>query len=168
MDGLGLASSPGGAQFDFVETLDSRLTSSTAAAPGANVSWLSLVRVGRSLTIGGISVVITNQGDNIDVGIYELVGSTYTLRASSGSTSCPATGLQRIALTTSFTMQPGTNYYLAVSANGATLQMSRATIATAGANAFNNKSLQKTSNFPLANFTSPSVVTTTYWLGAGA
>lgn len=136
-------------QFDFVQTFDPRASVLATGTLTANKANLSLVRVGKPVTVNGITFYVAAASGNADVGVYSWDGTTATRLASSGSTAVAGTAAnQRIALGAAVTLLPGANYYLALALDNATATIGRfGTLAPpAGAG---NKLISKTVSFPL-------------------
>lgn len=98
------------------------LASGDGAVPtGANnAQFVKLSSITKSGTYVGARLEVTVQSGNLDVGLYELVGTDLVRRASVGGVACPAVGASSLDFSASYGVLPGSDYYLAISADDAT------------------------------------------------
>lgn len=130
-----------------------------AGALTANAAYLHKFRVSKSVTISAIKVMCSANasGFNGDAGIFTLVGGTYTLQRSSGSTAVAAatTGELTFALSAPLTLQSGTDYWMAFAADSATPTFVRIVPASSARLISLATNIAKTATMPLATFSSP-------------
>lgn len=155
----------GGAQLSVIEPIDGRLFTG-ASAPAASTAYLSLFRVAVVVTVSAITIQHGTPSGNGDVGIYQLVGSTYTLIASAGSTALTGSNAtQTLTLSAAVTLIPGRDYWMAFAADNATTTEYRL-LGLSGTGLTGKKALSKGSTFPLASFSSPGGTGYVPWLSA--
>lgn len=138
---------PGGGQFDFVQSYDPATANYAVNTVTQNTVSLMLVRVARPVTVTKIRVWIGTANGNIDVGVYTSAdGSTFTRRASAGSTASAGTNaIQELTLTAAFTFVPGTDHWLAWGTDSATVTTARQNPVVNGINGDGNRSISKAS-----------------------
>jgi hypothetical protein len=93
----------------------------------ANRAYFVKFTVDYPRTIGAITLYISvATSGNVDVGVYQGNATLLTRLASSGSTPTgPINTAQKIALSSTITVVPGVNYYLALAADNATVSVGR-------------------------------------------
>lgn len=138
-----------GAQFDYAATGPVQAFPAVAAWPSANNATLTKVRVSRPVLVSSIVVGIGTSSGNIDAGIYDLVGTTWTRRASAGSTAAAGTNaLQTLAMTAPVWLTPGKDWWIAVVADNTTITLARAAFPSS-IGLDSNQNFSKGSSFPL-------------------
>jgi hypothetical protein len=159
--------SPGGAQPAFVESYNPCATAGAAGTLTANQALLVLVRVARPMTVSTITVYVGTASGNIDAGLYESDGTTWTRLASAGSTAASGTNaLQTLTLGSPVTLIPGKDYWLAFAADNGTVTVTRIS-GTSGPNGRGNRAIFKASSFPLpATITALSAASSVPWMQA--
>jgi hypothetical protein len=161
--------SAGGDQMPWVETCP-HWAVTTASGAGANFPLFYRVRVAKAIAVSSIAFYVATQNGNADVGIYQSNGTTLTKIASSGSTAVGvAVAVQSIALTAAVTLQPGVDYYLALSLDSTASIGRAASMVSAPVAAADATALTKAAAFPLPASTtlaSLSGVSNVYWLRA--
>lgn len=162
--------------FPYAETVSSNLVSAASTTTANAAILIELPARFTPLTIAKIRLYIgTNSGGlNVDAGVYTFDGTTWTFRASSGSTAAGASGtLQTLTMTTPYVWDGRTRCYLAVAPDNATLAIGAApSSASLTVGAQDNRMVIRGSSFPLASQFSSATglagASRPFWLRAAA
>lgn len=137
------------AQHDYAATGLVQAYPAVGAWPGANTAILVKVRVAKPVRVASIVVGIGTASGNVDAGIYDSDGTTWTRRASSGSTAAAGTNaMQTLAMTTPIWLTPGKDWWIAVAADNTTVTMPRAAL-NSFLSADAQQNIAKVTSFPL-------------------
>ena len=155
----------GGDQLPYL-SLPAAPSATGVAWPAANTAEFIRFRVGKALAITQMAYGVGTAAGNVDLGIYAGDGTTWTRLASTGSTPAAGSGTQTIALSAPLTLQPGTDYWLAMAADSTALAAMRQSFASP-MGLFGFQYFAKAAAFPLpATVTVPAGTTYTPWIGA--
>lgn len=159
--------------YPYCETIPVNIANANAAAAASNqLNLAEIPRRNNSLIISKIRLYVGTTGGNIDVGVWQFDGTTWTLLSSSGSTAVGSgSAIQTIDLLTPVETK-GRRIFLGEARDGTTAQIGRhGGVAIAALMELDNRSVAKASSFPLAtNATSFAVgdlttpPTWTFWL----
>ena len=160
----------GGSDFPYVRPYPlNAFTAAVAAWPAISQAFFFRVRVAKSISITTISFFVGTASGNVDVGVFTSTdgGSTLTLARSSGSTAVAGSSAwQDVALTSAYVLNPGIDYWLAISVDNTTCTSYRVAV-QAPIMLRKNMGLIKASLFPLANTSSLSGATAIVAIEAG-
>ena len=134
------------ADYAFVETTDHRAVGGVTAV-GQNFGIFFLVRPSKEITVSQASWFVGTANGNIDVGLYSSDGTTLTRVARTGSVAAAgASAIQTAALDAPATLLPGTDYYIALVTDSATLTLGRV-LGTAAVNLLDKTGILKAVTF---------------------
>ena len=94
--------------------------SGTVPSGANNAQFVKLEGITKTFSMSKVRLEVVIQSGNMDVGLYELVGTNLTRRASVGGFACPIAGSTEAGFAVAYIVRPRGTYYLALSADNVT------------------------------------------------
>lgn len=131
-----------------------------------NAALMVKFRLSKPALISKIAIFVGTAAGNLDVGVYSLIGSTYTMLGHSGATAAAGTNaIQELTMLANISLAPGIDYWATFASDSATVQILRQSMGAAAAGGYSGAILTKTSHYSsgLSNITAPATNTVAPW-----